>query len=215
MNILNIDREYLNKNSDINIKKQNLFNTSTLIVNEINNEIKEISLYIKSYLESYKEQNIYYIHYNLYKINEFFIEKELNFIFDKYKNIINDTIEMHIKSLDYNYNLLFAYLKELEYHILVVHEGERTYIGQGFLEKYTQFIQNFTEYISLINNGNSEIFINLENNYNKIKNDIFNYVKNKLLTINNYGYETNKYKDDFYFISKMNSKLLSIFDIIN
>ena len=215
MNILSVDREYLNKNSDINIKKTNLFNTSKLIINEINNEIKEISLYIKSYLESYKEQNIYNIHYNLYKINEFFIEEELKNIFDEYKNIINDTIEMHIKSLDYNYNLLFSYLNDLEYHILVVHEGERTYIGQGFLEKYTQFIDYFSQYISLINNGNSEIFTNLENNYNKIKNDIFNYVKNKLLTINNYGYETNKYKDDFYFISRMNSKLLSIFENCN
>jgi hypothetical protein len=78
-----------------------------------------------------------------------------------------------------------------------------------------KFIEYFNQFVSSIISDNSEIFLNLENNYYKIKNDIFNFLINKLLIINNYGFETNIYKDNFYFIKQMNSKLLSIFDKIN
>ena len=122
---------------------------------------------------------------------------------------------MHIKKLDSNYKLGFDYLNDLKYEILISHKGGTTFVGQGFFDKYMKFIEYFNQFVSSIISENSDIFINLENNYYKIKNDIFNSLKNKLLTINKYGFETNIYKDHFYFIKQMNYKLLSIFDKIN
>ena len=214
-NILKVEPEYFNKSSDLIIKKNDLFNKSKLIINEINNEISEISVYIKNYLEEYKEQNLYNIYYNLNIINELFFDNEIKFLSDELIRLIKDTISMHLKRLNSNYKLLSDYLDELKYHILKVHGGETTFVGKGFLEKFTKFLGYFNSYVSSIISDNSEIFMNLEINFFKIKNDIFNFLKNKLLSINNYGFDTNIYKDNFYFIRQMNAKLLIIFDKIN
>jgi len=213
--VLKLEPEYLNKTSDMMIKKENLFSISKLIIKEINDEINGISLYIKNFIDKFKEQNIYYIYYNLYKINGMFFENEIKFLLDELKRLIYETISMHIKKLDANYKLGFDYLNDLKYEILNVHRGETTFVGKGLFDKYMKFIEYFNQFVSSIISDNSDIFINLENNYYKIKNDIFNVLKNKLLTINKYGFETNIYKENFYFINQMNSKLLSIFDKIN
>ena len=66
-NIKKLEPDYLNKNSDIINKKYELFNVSKLIVNEINSEIKEISLYFEKLTREYKDENLYYIHYDYIK----------------------------------------------------------------------------------------------------------------------------------------------------
>ena len=212
--ILKLEPEYLNKSSDMMIKKENLFSISKMIINEINNEINGISLYIQKFIDKYKEQHLYNIYYNLYKINGMFLENEIKFLLDELKRLINETISMHKRKIDANYKLGFDYLNDLKYETVIDHDTDDTFIGKGFFDKYMKFQEYFIQFVSLIISDNSEIFINLENNYYKIKNDISNFLKNKFI-INNYGFETNIYKDNFYFIKKMNDKLLSNFDKIN
>ena len=213
--LINLEPEFLNKSNEIMVKKNNLFEISELIVNEINNEINDISSYIRKYVKEYKEQNIYNIHYNLYKINELFYEKEMKLLLDKFKKIFSETISMHKKRMDANYLLGFDYLNDLKYAICVSHKGETTFIGKGLYNKYSKFIKYYNQYIISIFSDDSKIFINLENNYRKIQNEIFNYLKAKLLSVNNYGFETNIYKDNFDFIKQMDTKILSIFEKIN
>ena len=207
--------DYLNITSNIIIQKNNLFNISKLIICEINKEINEIRLFIKDYISNYKEENLYIIHYNLYKINKLFLESSLKFLLDELKRIIKETIPFHLETIKYNYKLGFDYLNDLKHALFDIHDDDTTFVGKGFFNKYMKFIEYFNKYISSIISEDSQIFINLEKNYNAIKNEIFNYLKNKLLTINDYGLETNIYQDNFYFIKQMNEKLLKTFNKIN
>ena len=214
INITKLQPEYSNKNSDINKKRNNLFDISKSIVNKINNEITYISSYIKNYLIEYKEENIYNIYYNLYKLTELFLEKEMDSLLNELKNIITSTISLHKNTIDSNYKLGFDLLDELENEITVIHKKHKTYIGKGFFEKYEKFIENYNKYISSIFSDDSKILENLKNNYNKIKTEIITFCNNKLLSINNYGFESSIYKDNFNFIQKLNIKLSSIFEKI-
>ena len=207
--------DYLNITSNIIIQKNNLFNISKLIICEINKEINEIRLFIKDYISNYKEENLYIILYNLYKINKLFLESSLKFLLDELKRIIKETIPFHLETIKYNYKLGFDYLNDLKHALFDIHDDDTTFVGKGFFNKYMKFIEYFNKYISSIISEDSQIFINLEKNYNAIKNEIFNYLKNKLLAINDYGLETNIYQDNFYFIKQMNEKLLKTFNKIN
>ena len=64
--------------------------------------------------------------------------------------------------------------------------------------------------------ANSEvIFDNLQKNYLKIRNEIFNYVKNKLSNITQFYFGNDIYKPNFNFISKFNNEILKISERIN
>ena len=214
-NIFKFKPDYLDENSDLIVEKNELFKTSKLIVENINNEINEISNYIKDYVLEYKEEKIYNIHFNIYKINGLFYENETKFLFDGLREIMKNTIEKHVKTMNYNYKLGFNYLKDLKHTLLDVHDDDDTYICKGFIKRYNKFIEYFNDYVLLVVSDNSLILKNMENNYNRIKNEIFNYLKNNILSINDYGFENNIYKDNFYFIKQMNEKLISIFGEIN
>ena len=122
-NISKLEPEYLNKNNSFNKKINNLFNISKSISNEINNEINEISSYIKNYLNKYKEENLYNIHYNLYKINELFVDNEMGILLNEIKKIIITTISFHKEQIDFNYKLGFDYLNELKVEITDYHRN--------------------------------------------------------------------------------------------
>ena len=104
--IIKIEKEmkmdFLNISSDLIIKKKDLFNISKLTVNEINTEIREIFLFIKNYTSEYKEENIFNILYNLFKINELFFENSLKFLLDELKKIIKETIHIHLATMNSN-----------------------------------------------------------------------------------------------------------------
>jgi hypothetical protein len=147
------------------------------------------------------------MHYYLYKIHNCFLENETNCLLTELKNAFNHTIEMHKKVIDYNYNLATSYLDQIS-------GGGNIWIGTGLYKRiFVNFRTSFIEYITLANSDN--IYNNLENNYLKIKNEIFKFAKDKLLSINKYYFEKDIYKDNFYFVNKINLKLSTIFEKIN
>ena len=117
------------------------------------------------------------MHYYLYKIHNCFLENETNFLLTELKNAFIDTIEMHKKIIDYNYDLATRYLDQIS-------GGGNIWIGTGLYKRiFVNFRSSFIEYITLANSDN--IYSNLENNYLKIKNEIFKFAKDKLLSIIN------------------------------
>ena len=187
--VINFKPEYLNKNSDIYIKKSNLFNISKLIVEELNKEINEINKYIKVFSNNYKEKNIYNMQYNLYKINNLFLENETDFLLNQLEYEFKHTIQMHLDRIDYNYKLAMDYLNELKRSL----KGRdwNAWIGKGFFKRYQNFIVKFTKYVS---SSNSDvIYNNLECNFFKIRDKIYNFMRTKILSINTYYFKNEIY----------------------
>ena len=209
--VINFKPEYLNKNSDIYIKKSNLFNISKLIVEELNKEINEINKYIKVFSNNYKEKNIYNMQYNLYKINNLFLENETDFLLNQLEYEFKHTIQMHLDRIDYNYKLAMDYLNELKRSL----KGRdwNAWIGKGFFKRYQNFIVKFTKYVS---SSNSDvIYNNLEYNFFKIRDKIYNFMRTKILSINTYYFKNEIYQENFFFINRINLELNSIIEKIN
>ena len=122
--------------------------------------------------------------YNIYKINNLFLDNEMDFLINELKEKFKSTVEIHKKNIDYNHELGMAYVNDLE--------REMSYhIDEGL------FISYYTKYV---NDANSEeIYNNLEYNFNKIKGEIFDFIKIKLSKINDYSFGKNVFKDNFLF----------------
>ena len=210
-NITNLEPEYLNNNTDIYEKKEKLFIISKSISDEINKEINEINKYIKEYTNNFKENNLYNIQYNYYKLNNLFLLNETEFLYNELKNALYYTIEMHKKRIDYNYKLAFDYLEQLKEP--KDSKKKNFYIGTGLINKYQSFINKFTKYIALANSD--DIYNNLESNYMRIRNEIFDLLKDALSKIEKYYFENDIYKEVFFFINRINLELNTIFNKIN
>ena len=209
---VNIQPEYVNDKSEVYKKKVDLLNISRLIIKEINEESNDINQYINEYTNKYKEDNIYNMQYNLYKMHNLFLENETESLLSQLKSVFISSLDLHKKNIDYNYNLGMEYVNELHREIIGYHKGDAT-IGKGFLEKYQKFLNYYTQYIYDANS--EEIYNNLELSFNEIKVEIFNFIKNKILNINEYYFGKDIYKDNFSFINRMNSELFSIIEKIN
>jgi len=209
---VNIQPEYLNNESEIYKKKDELLNISKLIIEQINEESNDINKYINDYINKYKEENIYNMQYNLFKIHNLFLENETESLLNQLKKVFISSLELHKRNIDYNYNLGMAYVNELHKEIIGYHDGDAN-IGKGFLKKYQKFLNYYTQYIYDANS--EEVYNNLELSFNEIKVEIFNFIKNKILSINEYYFAKDIYKDNFSFINRMNSELFSIIEKIN
>ena len=199
--------------NDIYYQTEKLLNLSKLITNEINYEINDINNYITNYASEFQKENFFKIHNYLYKINNLFFDNESNFLFNELKREFNNTIEMHKKRIDENYKLALDYVDQLHLYIFDYHAGDHLDLGRGALEKYIRFITLFEEYVA---NANSDsIYDNLKQNYEKIKNKIFNFVKYKLSNITEFYLGNDIYKKNFDFISRINNELFIISDRIN
>ena len=210
-NITNLEPEYLNNNTDIYEKKEKLFIISKSISDEINKEINEINKYIKEYTNNFKENNLYNIQYNYYKLNNLFLLNETEFLYNELKNALYYTIEMHKKRIDYNYKLAFDYLEQLKEP--KKSKKKNFYTGKGLINKYQSFISKFIEYIALANSD--DIYNNLESNFMRIRNEIFDLLKDALSKIEKYYFENDIYKEVFFFINRINLELNTIFNKIN
>ena len=198
-------------NSNIYYKKDKLFNISKKITGKINKEINDINNFTKIYINKFKDENLYDIYYYLDKINKLFSSNESNVLFNEFKEAFNYTIELHKDRIDYNYKLGFEYVEDLHYHIFTIHAWDNLNIGRGSYEKYLKFRTMTEEYVLLANS--EEIYKNLEDNYLKIKNHIFNFLKNKLSNIENFNFEY--YRENFDFIRRINNELFLIYERFN
>ena len=209
--LINLEPEYLNKNNDIYKKKEDLFKISKSIADDIKKEINEINEHIKEYSKNFKEKNIFNMQYNLYKINNLFLENETEYLYNELIKAFNYTIVMHKKRIDYNYQLAYNYLNELRGP--KNDKKDKLFIGTGLIQKYNNFISKFSQYVYLANS--EEVYNNFESNYIRIRKEIFDFLNNTLSKIQKYYFENDIYEEDFFFINRINLGLNTTFDKIN
>ena len=212
--VLNIKPEYLNQNNDINKYKNLLFNISTNITNIINKDIKEINEYIFSYSKQYIEKNIYNIHYNLYYFRKSFLNDEMSNLLNEFYLLVNRTIKVHlIEMIKFNFDLANQVFQEENYYFSYFSGKDRRFLTSAFIERYYEYKVKFEEYLLLTY---SEDFLNLlEKYFYKLRDDILNYVKNKIFSVNKYYFNHEYYKKLFYFNEQVNNEILKIIDNIN
>ena len=212
--VLNIKPEYLNQNNDINKNKNLLFNISTNITNIINNDIKEINEYIFSYSKQYIEKNIYNIHYNLYYFRKSFLNDEMSNLLNEFYSLVNRTIKVHlIQMIKFNFDLAYQVFREEDHYFSYYSGKDRRFLTSAFVERYYEYKTKFEEYLLLTY---SEDFLNLlEKYFYKLRDDILNYVKNKIFSVNKYYFNHKYYKKLFYFNEQANNEILKIIDNIN
>ena len=212
--MLNIKPEYLNESSDIIKNKNLLFSISNNITETINKEIQEINDYIFSYSKQYIEKNIYSIHYNLFYFRKYFLHKEMSKLLDEFYLLLNRTIKIHLKQMiDYNFNLAIQVFNEENDYFNIYRRKSRRFLTSEFIERYYKYKSKFEEYLFLTF---SEDFLNLlEKYFYKLKNDIINYIINKIFSVNVYYFNHEYYNKTFYFNEQANNEILKIIDNIN
>ena len=213
-NSLDLKAEYLNETSNINKNKDKLFQISKNIVSEINKEINDIDIYIENYTFNYLENNIFTMYYNLYYIRKPILDGEMSSLLNEFYLLLNRTINIHFKSImNYNYNLLNQVLYEEDLLFSQYIKKKRRMFCSGFVKRFEEYKAKFENYLILTY---SEEFLNLLQKYFfKIRDDLLNYVNNKLLSINTYYFDNNLYKKNFYYIEQINNEIKRIIDNIN
>ena len=213
-NLTRIKPEYLDEKSDLEKNKNLLFNFSKTLTETINEEIKDINEYISNYSISFINENIYNIYYNLYYIKNFFKEEEINNLLNQFYLLVNITIKSHLKQIiEKNFNISYnIILYAINYGIK---NGLfwRISLCSGFIERYNNFKSKFENFIDLINS--EELLLLYEKYFYKLRDDILNYVKNKLLSINEFFFSSEIYYKNFYFIKQTKNEILKIIDNIN
>ena len=213
-NIKDIKPEYYNEESNIRINRNKSFDISNKIINEINSDIESTNDYIKNYINKYKEQNIYNIHYNLYFFRQYFPDKEMKSLLNKFYLLVNKTIKVHFKEIiDYNFALVNKVFDEENKFFTQYQHKKRRLITTGFLKRYEKYKSKFENYLYLTL---SDTFLNIiEKYFYKLRNDILNHVKNKLLTLNKYYFDIELYKNNLYFIEQSYNEILNLSNNIN
>ena len=206
-----IQPNYLNESNNIIINKNNLFEISKNLSKLINQEIDQINNQIELYSKKYFEENLYNFHYNLYYFRKYFLNDEMEKLLNDFKKLINDTILIDYKKLiDNNYQLAIQVLYEEE---SLTTYGKKNYICSGFIERYYLYKSYFQEFMYL---SFSDDFMDLvEQYFFQIRDDILNYVNNKILSINEYYFNDEIYVENFYFIHQINDEIYKIIDNIN
>ena len=159
-NLINIKPDFMDESSDIIKSKNNLFNISIKIKNEINNEIDEINNYISTFSNNYKDKHIYKMHLTLYYFKQSFSENKIIALYNRFIGLIDNIINIEIKKIiKNNYNLAFEYLEDenklfSEYRDGTWGTGDNTVnflgidtrrqmITNTFISKYYKFIEYF------------------------------------------------------------------------
>ena len=93
-----------------------------------------------------------------------------------------------------------------------VHSISR-YGQNNFIERFYTYKSYFQNFLYLIC---SQDFLDISENYfYKIRDDILNYINNKILSINKYYFNSELYKDNFYIEEQINNEIYKIIDNIN
>ena len=212
-NISFIAPEFLNKENSILIKdKQILYNITKKLTFSINNEIKQIDEEAKDISDKYIQDQLYFLHYNLYNFKNIFLNDKLNKLMNDFISIVENNMKInYIQLIDENYNLITQYLNEENDFISRI--GGNVYLGQGFVDRYYKFVKESKEFMSL--SYSDEFISDLENFFYKIKNDILNHINNQLKSINKYKLNSEIIKNNFYLIEKISNEIIAIIDNIN
>ena len=170
--------------------RQILFILTKNITKQANLEINDIYQFIYNNTKKFKDENIYNIYYNLYQLKKIFSNEQMS-------NLLNEFIELikiftnkkkyEIEEIiDYNYNLINEVLEKQNKFFEAEYFGSNIiYIPisfcTGFIDRYIKYKEKFNEILKNMN------FVNLFKKYfYKLKNEIIDFVKSKLNSINQY-----------------------------
>ena len=212
-NLLDIKPDFYDKNNKEIIKyKEQLTNISNEIKDEINNEILEINNYIVTYTKNYYNENLFKIYQNLYNFRELFLEKEMSNLVNEFEFSIIDTINNNLKrNIKFNFDLANYYLKDVERMLYKKIFKLHYYLTTGFQNQFEHFKNSFKIYLS-----NIQTFYNLlDKHFYKIRDDILEYINNKLNSLNKYYFDSELYKDNFYYIDQANKEISKLSNNIN
>ena len=211
---MNLKPEYIKGESSISQNKKKLFDLSKNIVNEINIEINEINTLIFNYTKQYIEENIYNIHYNIYYFRKNFLDEQMKELLNEFYLLVNRTIKIHFKEMiDYNYNLSNQVFNETNKYFDIYRWKSRRFLCSGFINRFYEYQSKFEQYLGLTY---SEDFLNLlEKYFYKLRDDILNYIKNKIFSVKKYYFDVDLYKREFYFHEQSDNEILKIIDNIN
>ena len=203
---------YDKKNKEIIQYKEQLTNISDEIKDEINNEIFKINNYIFTYTKNYFKENLFKIYQNLYNFRELFLEKEMTNLINEFELLIIDTIENNLKkNIEYNFDLANSYLKDVDKKLYEKRNKWHFYLTEGFKNHFNSFTNSFNIYIS-----NIQTFSNmLDRHFYKIRDDILEYINNKLNSLNKYYFDSELYQDNFYYVEQANKEIYKISNNIN
>ena len=140
----------------------------------------------------------------MYPFKKFFLDERLNKLLNDIISIVEINMKInYINLIDENYELATKYLEEENYLISTV-PGTR-YMCSEFISRYQKYLQKFNEFMSL--SFSDEFMETLEGYFYRIKNDILNYIKSRLKSINKYNLNDQIIKSNFFLIEKINEEI--------
>ena len=213
-NITLIIPEFLNKEKSNLIKnKKILFNITQELSNKINNDIDDINNNMIEMSNKYIGENLYYLYYNIYYFRKSFMDNSLNKLFNDFISIVENNMKVnYIDLINENYDLMTQYLNDENKLIDRIGTSE-VYIGSEFIKRYNNFLANSKEFMSL--SFSEELMNDLENYFYKIKNDIYNYIDNKLKSIKKYNFNDVIIKNNFYLLEKIYEEIYDLANNLN
>ena len=205
---------YKNENAEIFEKKQKLFDIAYKIKTIINDEISDINKYIINFTDNYFKENLFVMHTNIKNFRKSFLDNEMKNLLNQFEIIVNYTMNVLFKkNIKYNFDLGMQYLNE-EMNFFRRKSGKwHVYAAQGFINKVNIFLNTFENYLALIQ---SEEFLSLlENYFYKIRDDILGYIETHLKSIDKYYFDTDLYKNNFFYIEQSMSEIYKISNFIH
>ena len=209
--ITKISPEYLDKNSDLMINKNYLFSLSNDIVNVINLEINEVNEHIDLYSYKYFNERNYYLDYNLYNFREYFTDEFLNSLFNDFRLIVKESLQVHyVKIINDNYDLAYKYFEEVQK--IIEEAPSYRILGTVFIKSYTKYKSTFQEMAYL---ASSDEFLNfIEVNFFNVSNFVLNYINKKIKSINKYFFNETQ-RDTFYKLDLIDQEIDRLSNNIN
>ena len=210
---LNLKPLYFDEESYLMKNRQSLFLLSENISKQANLEINEINEFIFNYTGNFKDKNIYNIYYNLYYFKQIFNNEQMNLLLDEFiflfNNITNKKINEIKEIIDNNFNLANEVLNQLNLTFKYYFYTDISFCT-GFINRYNIYKKKFNELLGIVYKDD---FSNLlEKYFFKLKNDIIEFIENKIYSINKYYFNKDLFYNNFKFIEDIKKETLKIIE---
>ena len=218
---INLNPQYFDEESILMKNRQILFILSKNITKQANLEINDLYQFIYNNTNKFKDENIYNIYYNLYQLKKIFSNEQMSNLLNEFiilfKNFAYKKINQIEKIIDNNFNLINDILKEQNKFF------EREFFGSniiyvpisfctGFRDRYNKYKEKFSEILDAVKNDDfSNLFVTY---FYQLKNEIINFVKSKLNSINQYYFNINLLNNNFKFIEDIKEENIKIVENI-
>ena len=214
-NILNINSDfYKNKKNEIFTNKKKLFNIVNEIKNKINDEISIINNHIIQSSDNYFKENLFIMHTNIYYFRKSFFNNEMKNLLNQFEILVNYTIKVLFKeNIKYNFDLGNRYLNDELNFFYGERNNDHAYATSGFIGRVNIFLKTFEDYLALTQSN--EFLSLIEKYFYKVRDDILGYIDQQIKSIDKYYFDTDLYKNNFYYIEQSSNEIYKISDNIN